>query len=299
MKRPVIILFLAGFVIFWSQYASAQRKYSFDFYVEEGGFNISQAESGTDVLLRYLEAFPNKAKISRPREDLSVRNVIVDEYGMTHITLNQLYKGVVVHTGTVKVHFDKKGGLNNIHGKFYYDMDMDVSATIDSASAEQIALADAQKNKDATIINNENVTTKLIIYPLRLINPPDSGKYALVWTVYIVEKTAGGSWKYLIDAKNSQIVYKFDENKYSNENLKNGDSEIKSDPDTNTSSPTKKSSVETLPQKKARRPTLSQRMCSIIIFPAWGQAGSTAACRSVLSAVIRHPLLEERAGVRS
>jgi len=250
MKRLVKTSLLAFFILFWVKSTSAQSKYSFSFYIEQEGFKISQSEDGLRVVLRYLESFPQKTKISDPMQDLILQNVTVDEYGMTHLTLIQMHKGVEVRTGSVKVHFDRLGTLSDLNGTYYHDVDLDPSPTIDSSHAESAALEDAKKGGEARIVKNDRVRTKLIIYPLHFINPADSGKYILAWTVHIAGETSGGSWEYLIDAKDGEVVYRFSQLEDLSEVESSKENQIRGVPDTANSLPTKKSPVEAPTEKK-------------------------------------------------
>jgi Zn-dependent metalloprotease len=116
--------------------------------------------------------------------------------GSTRLTYEQVYKGVPVFGGTLRVHIDAANDLTAMNGIFVPGLDVDTNAKISAAEAGARAIAsvvaDPPTNADGTPASTDGLraaSAKLYVYRTGLIRDA-SGTNQLV---YRVEVTNGGS----------------------------------------------------------------------------------------------------------
>ncbi|MGH3109760.1 MAG: hypothetical protein ACRDQT_02430, partial [Gaiellaceae bacterium] len=64
-----------------------------------------------------------------------------DERDATHVTYNQVYRGVPVFGGTIKAHVDGDGNLTGVNGNVIPDLNVNTSPKLSAAQAGQRAIA--------------------------------------------------------------------------------------------------------------------------------------------------------------
>jgi bacillolysin len=120
-----------------------------------------------------------------------------DRFGTSHLTYRQVYQGVPIFAGLVRVHFDRAGQLSAVNGVFLPDLALDATPSLstEQAAARAIAEVVAQPYSDATHASAEKVAadsltvkrTQLYVYRAGLAQ----GIAGLNHLVYEVEVTKG------------------------------------------------------------------------------------------------------------
>jgi len=120
-----------------------------------------------------------------------------DDYGATHITYQQYYRGVPVFGAILKAHIDKDGNLTGVNGVGVPNISLDTNARISPADAARNAIAEVVadpptdsstgKADKLTASDLSTPTTTLYVYRMGLVR----GKSGSNQLVYQVEVTNG------------------------------------------------------------------------------------------------------------
>jgi Zn-dependent metalloprotease len=155
--------------------------------------------NGDEINISYIFFQENQRlfQMGNPRQELIVKKVKKDELGMTHVTFNQLYKGIEVYGGELIVHFSSTKRIKSVNGFYKPGIKIPTTPTIPQVTSENIALVDLEKNLGRGDITD----TRLMIYEYKEI-------YYLIWKVMLKIESPIGSWEYFIDANSGDILYK-------------------------------------------------------------------------------------------
>ena len=148
---------------------------------------------------KFFEENRELFKMVDPRNELQIARIAKDELGMTHVRLNQLYKGIKVYGSELITHFTSSGKLKSINGRFLSGINAPNTPRIGKAEAKGIALSDILSN--FKIAKPEVSGTQLIIYPIRDVT-------YLAWLVKISFDNPPGRWEYFINAFDGTVIYK-------------------------------------------------------------------------------------------
>ncbi len=123
-----------------------------------------------------------------------VKSATRKEKGATHLTYEQVYKGVPVFGGLVRVHLDADNDLTAINGVFVPELDLDTSPRFSAAQAAERAIATVVSDPPTDNLGNEASTdgltaasTELLVYRVGLVR----GATGTNELVYQVEVTNG------------------------------------------------------------------------------------------------------------
>lgn len=148
--------------------------------------------------------------ISSPAAELGAARVASDVYGGTHITYQQVYKGVPVFGAEVKSHFDPSGNLTVVNGTFVPDIAVSATPTHGAADAAATALARVKSDlgKDAILKAARLSTSKpaLMIYREGLAKGVEGTNY-LAWQVEVGNRVNVRDFVY-VDAHTGKVIEK-------------------------------------------------------------------------------------------
>lgn len=130
----------------------------------------------------------------RDASQLVLRSRSTDSRGTTHLTFEQVYRGVPVFGGTLRAHLDAEGRLSAVNGVFVPDLALSTSARLSAARAAQLAIAEVAANPpdEVTQVAPSSLraaSKRLIVYRTGLIRDV-AGSNQLA---YEVEVTNGSS----------------------------------------------------------------------------------------------------------
>lgn len=150
--------------------------------------------------LGFIEKHKQLFLLMNPQNELKLKNSKIDKLGMTHLRLNQTYKGIPVWANQIIVHFDKNSNIYMINGRYEPTHVIDINPVISRESA--IAKAKSDLKNEGTIIKKP--TCELVIFTL-------NKNFSLSWLVNVKTYSPEtiGVWKYFIDAKTGEVLLKY------------------------------------------------------------------------------------------
>ncbi len=153
--------------------------------------------SELNAVHEFFEINKNIYKIQSPVDELSLRKVKIDDLGMTHLRLQQKYKGLNVIGGEITAHFRGDGMFTSVNG--HYNPIKEMSTVAQILSSDALVRAE----DDLRIDFGEGTPTK----PELVIFPWQKETY-LCWRFFIISDTPMGRWEYFIDANTGDIIFK-------------------------------------------------------------------------------------------
>jgi thermolysin len=147
---------------------------------------------------KILENSSEIFKINNQNDDFKTIRISKDKLGMTHLKLQQEYKGIPVWGSELILHASSSGELKEINGRFKPNLNLNVSPAISSERALEIALADLgpaqyrwlnpeQEESIKEVYKDDSRTWKPA--PELVIAPEhgnfNDGEYHLIWKMTI------------------------------------------------------------------------------------------------------------------
>jgi bacillolysin len=183
----------------------------------EGSFHseTNSKSARTDVSsisFSYLQKVKGVMKIEKPEEEFSITNLETDELGITHMRMQQMYKGIKVWGSQVILH-GKDNQINLLNGRHFPTPQLlDVNPTLTQRQASQLAVDHAKlKSKFnhlsdllGTPLQNDESMAELIVYH----ENDQLEREKLCWHI-TVRPNLLERWEYFIDAKNGNVVEKY------------------------------------------------------------------------------------------
>ncbi len=167
------------------------------------GDGLANSQTKTDpveVAYEFFEQNRGLYGINDVRSELKVGRVknFSKEMGGALVVLQQVYKGLGVSGGVLRLNFNSMGKLTEVRGSFIPDLDLSINPKIDKNGAVNLAKQDLQSlNKSITID-----TAYLVIFPVE-------NKYRLAWIVRLkASDYPFGDWIYDVDANSGTILSK-------------------------------------------------------------------------------------------
>lgn len=181
--------------------------------------NLEDDRQVRNILQNSSEIF----KINNQSDDFKTIKISKDNLGMTHLKLQQEYKGIPVWGSQLILHASSSGDLREINGRFRPNLNIDVTPAISSERALKIALDELgptqyrwlnteQEESIKEVFNDDSRTWKPV--PKLMIAPVNGNfndsEYRLAWKMTIAaDGSKLGNWEYFIDAQNGEIINKF------------------------------------------------------------------------------------------
>ncbi len=159
--------------------------------------------------------------------DLSLRNTYTDAHnGVTHLYVQQLYKGIEIKHAVLGLHYRSSGELlfagNNFHKKLDTRLDKKSASILPEKAVELAAEAlDLQIKTAPTVLNAGRTAAKettlsnagisLNDIPAKLVYAPaEDGSLRLAWEVQIYTLDAQNYWVAQVDARSGKLLGKQD-----------------------------------------------------------------------------------------
>ncbi|HEX8775865.1 MAG TPA: M4 family metallopeptidase [Pyrinomonadaceae bacterium] len=174
--------------------------------------------------IAYLNGHGNKWGLLDAETELATVSAEEDDLGITHLRLDQVYKGVPVFGGQVVTHLDAKG-VRGVDGHLYKEAHQ-VKTIPKLGSTEAIAAAKAALGYNGAFARQP--TAELLILPNELKNegPEDRSGARLVYKVEMLIEDGvqvPARWWYFVDAEDGSIVWRYDAmNQGAGQSLYNG-----------------------------------------------------------------------------
>jgi len=156
-----------------------------------------QITAGAEAVVR--DFFQQNDKIFKLRSaDQLFLDKQLQHRGMHHLYFTQKYSGIPVFTGEYNVTLAEDGSLRMIGGKFFPNIEIDVTPSVTASQAEQ----SAQKYHDVQSLR-QNPISELVIFS-------KSGQYLLAFKVILLGKEPLKDWLTMVDAKTREVVFSED-----------------------------------------------------------------------------------------
>lgn len=141
--------------------------------------------------------------LSNPLEELELANEKRDLQGDTHLTFNQIYKGIPVFAGGLKTHFNSSGELRAVNGEIVPDIRLNTMPSRSSDDAAAFALAKVRRDSpNAASLSIRGA--KLYVYRTGLAQG-GPGENHLVWEITVSNNADVTEFVY-IDAHSGKLV---------------------------------------------------------------------------------------------
>ncbi len=170
---------------------------------------VLSKSSSTAQAMDFLQSHKDVLKISDPQNEFSLKSVITDKLGMTHVRYEQTYKGLKVWGKEIYIHFDKLGNIIILNGRYAPTplSVQDTTGKINSASAVTDAVNDFKKHilykgfpkQLDKIFNYYGPEAQKIIWYDKQEQPH------LAWYIEI-RSGLSQDWYYFVDAENGNIL---------------------------------------------------------------------------------------------
>jgi len=190
--------------------------------IEQGNLKSAGVLSSEEKFWNFFETTKGLTNIDNPDKDLLIEEVYTDDLGITHTKAKQHYNGVEIYGAEVILHLNNQkeiftGKLINVHQK------IDVNPGLESQNAIDFAIEDLKKyaiwkeisDTQKDILSYESPSSDLVIYQSK------EGTTALCYEINIRPNFLE-TWKYFIDAKNGQVVFKYNNTKSDGPAVANG-----------------------------------------------------------------------------
>ncbi len=163
----------------------------------EGNLSTEKASGNeVDAALAYFEKNKGAYKMSVPADELKAGKVVTDDLGMRHVRFTQEYQGIPVIGGEMLAHFSASGQLKTVNGYYYHDINLDITPSISSSDAIQIAAV----NLKSFFGEGRPGDAQLVVFPW-------DDQYYLAWRFFIYSDTPMGRWEFIVDAKTGDIIF--------------------------------------------------------------------------------------------
>lgn len=150
-----------------------------------------------ETALQYFETYKAAYRMDSPIEQLSVKQLDVDELGMRHIRFDQMHNGIRVIGGELLAHFSADNVLKTVNGTFVPDIQMSVLPNVAETEAVRIADTDLK----SFFGKGEPNAPELVVFPWEGVN-------YLAWRLFLRSDTPMGRWEYFVDANTGEVIFK-------------------------------------------------------------------------------------------
>ncbi len=170
-------------------------------------FNSNSKASVEQAAFQYLNNIKDIIGIQQPDNEFKTIEFHNDEFGLTHIKLQQYFNNIKVYRGQVFVH-GKNGLMSKFNGEYIPTPDIqDLSPAITAGDAYEIAKADISTPFieptafEEALLGYEGVVSELVLY-----NPSfESNDIRLTWHLTIRPNILR-RFEYFVDAKTGEIL---------------------------------------------------------------------------------------------
>ncbi|MDO8737313.1 MAG: M4 family metallopeptidase [Thermoleophilia bacterium] len=139
-------------------------------------------------------------RMTDPGAELSEQRQVVDEMGMVHLHMAQVYKGLPVFGTEMSVHFSPGNKIQTVNGRYVPGIDLSVDPAVTLDQAIDAALHDFGFPAAASTFE----PPQLVIYS------PDPNRPVLAWQITLANDNPPVRMVYFVGAKDGSIVDRYD-----------------------------------------------------------------------------------------
>jgi thermolysin len=150
-----------------------------------------------EATLEFLNDHRAAYGIRNPVDELKVERLDLDQLGMKHVRMKQLYRGLPVYGGQLISHINTDGILRAVNGTFVEGLKLDPTPQVGAAQALDVATADLESFFGAGRPDD----AELVVFPWE-------GTNYLAWRTVLWSDSPMGRWEYFVDAKTGEVIFK-------------------------------------------------------------------------------------------
>lgn len=158
-----------------------------------------------DMALTFLDSAKALYHVDRVKKSFRLKRVEHDQFGMKHVRLTHLAKGIPVWGDELTVNIDKNNVVRSIKGLFTPDIEQNTER-IDKPSI-QVQQAVKSALDDLKIAKPANTPTAMLYY----FPYPNPETVTLTYVVGVRDESQQADWKVFVDAINGDVVHKYNE----------------------------------------------------------------------------------------
>ncbi|MGB3714260.1 MAG: hypothetical protein WA996_07510, partial [Candidatus Promineifilaceae bacterium] len=167
---------------------------------QAGASAVAQADA---FFIEYGEVFG----ITNPAAELNYVDLSVDNYGNSHVTYHQVYKGVPVFAGVLKVHLNDSNAITAVNGTFVPDIMVKTTPDLSAEAASQIAMNAVARQSESRMVSHDlsSVASVIMVYRTGLVQRVE-GRNHLVYEVEVTNSAITIREFVYVDAHTGAIV---------------------------------------------------------------------------------------------
>ncbi len=170
-------------------------------------FTLNTKTSIKEAAFQYLDNIKEMIGIQEPATEFKTINIHNDDYGLTHIKLQQYYNNIKVYRGQVFVH-GKDGLMVKFNGEYFPTPDIeDLTPTISTEQAFEIAKSNITtpfiepSAFEQSLIDFDEVISELVLY-----HPEFESNYIRLTWHLTIRPNHLRRFEYFVDAKTGDIL---------------------------------------------------------------------------------------------
>ena len=173
-------------------------------------FSKDKKESIEKAAWAYLSNIKGMIQIQKPEQEFKALESHTDRYGITHVKLQQYYKGIKVYGGQVFVH-GKAGKMERFNGEYFPTPEAAGNTPAISESQALQQVKDHLKNhlgipftppqKESTLLPYKPVVSELVFYQRHL----NGRQPKLTWHL-TVRPNLLARYEYFVDAQTGKVI---------------------------------------------------------------------------------------------
>ncbi|MEL7121629.1 MAG: M4 family metallopeptidase [Bacteroidota bacterium] len=165
-----------------------------------------------DKAVNYLSTFNDILQIESPAQEFEVVKVNIDALQMTHIRLQQKYKGLKVYGGELIVHAEQFTPYM-LNGRYYPTPEIEsLTPSISANQAEELALDDVAQYTPVSLpakqyhklFDTPVLESELVVYHKYLDHESERLAYVVNMRPNLTNR-----WRYFIDAQTGEVIMQY------------------------------------------------------------------------------------------
>lgn len=156
-----------------------------------------------EIAMRFFKANEVLFSMTNSEQELTTISFKKDVRGWEHVKLQQIYKSLPVEGKQILVHINDNKEVQVVNGHYLPNIDLDTSATIQSAAAISSVKRDLNLQKELT----QAPKAELVVYNY-------NEKTYLAWKTLLSSEDPLGEFIYFIDAKTGEIIDSYNNLKF-------------------------------------------------------------------------------------
>lgn len=165
-----------------------------------GDVTVASAGSPEEAAYAFLDTSSELYSLKDHRAELKVRDAESDSLGMSHVRLDQVYRGIPVYGADLAVHVAASGNIVAANGKYIPGIDIPVEPAIAGSEAAVVARAAFGLGDSVTAESTELV-----------ILAPAEAEARLVWKTLLVADEPPLKLYVFVDAGSGEVVGSYDD----------------------------------------------------------------------------------------